>query len=37
VPLGCLGVIERVRHADAFDRTLLDPVDEDRLRQSRWE
>ncbi len=33
--LGGHSVIEGVRHADAFDRALLDPVDEDRLRQAR--
>ena len=35
VPLGRLGVVERVRHADAFDRPLLDAVDEERLGQTR--
>ena len=35
VPLGRLSVVERVRHADAFDRALLDAVDEDRLGQAR--
>ena len=34
VPLGRLGVVERVRHADAFDRMLLDSVDEERLGQA---
>src|SRR5260370_14318199 len=29
--LGSLGIVEGVRHADAFDRVLLDSVDEDRL------
>ena len=31
VPLGRLGVVERVQHADAFDRLLLDAVHRDRL------
>ena len=29
------GVVERVEHADAFERCLLDPVDEGRVRQLR--
>ena len=33
VPLGRLGVVERVEHADAFDRRLLDAVDDRRMRQ----
>ena len=33
-PLGRLGVVERVQHADAFDRALLHAVDEDRLGQA---
>ena len=33
VPLGRLGVVERVRHADAFDRVLLDSIDEERFGQ----
>ena len=32
--LGRLGIVERVRHADAFDRMLLDSVDEGRLGQA---
>ena len=33
VPLGRLGVVERVQHADALDRRLLDAVDDRRMRQ----
>ena len=35
VPLGRLGVVERVQHADAFDRVLLHAVDRERLRAGR--
>ena len=34
VPLGRLGVVEGVEHADAFDRVLLDAVHRDRLGQA---
>ena len=35
VPLGRLGVVEGVEHAEAFDRRLLDAVDDRRMRQAR--
>ena len=34
VPLRRLGVVERVEHADAFDRRLLHAVDDGRMRQA---
>ena len=34
VPLGRLGVVERVEHAEAFERRLLHAVDDRRMRQA---
>jgi hypothetical protein len=34
VPLRGLGVIERIEHAAAFDRCLLNAIDDGRVRQT---
>jgi hypothetical protein len=34
--LGGIRIVERVSRADAFDRPLLDAIDEQRLGQASW-